>query len=235
MNLAYAPAPRRGLAIASFVLGIIGLPTLGVVGVGALTGIVLGVVALVKAGREPALYGGKGLAVAGIALCVLSVVVMPFILGIVAAIAIPSFLRARVSANEAAAIADIRAVISAQADYQTRNSGFYDRLDCLAAPTSCLPSYTGPAPLSAELAQAQVKNGYRRTFHPKPMEANLLPPSVSRSSLSSYAYVAVPETRHQTGVRSFCGDSTGRICYEPDGSDIEVEDGLCPSDCADLR
>jgi type II secretory pathway pseudopilin PulG len=235
MNQAFAPAPRRGLAIASLVLGILGLFTLGIVGVGALLGIVLGVVALVKAGREPAVYGGKGMAVAGIALCVLSVVVMPFILGIVAAIAIPSFLRARVSANEAATIADIRAVISAQAAYQTSNSGFYDRLECLAAPTSCLPSYTGAPPLSAELAQAQVKNGYRRTFHAQPMEPGLLPPTVSRSSLSRYAYVAVPETRNQSGVRSFCGDATGRICYEPDGSDIEVEDGLCPSDCADLR
>jgi type II secretory pathway pseudopilin PulG len=235
MNQAFAPAPRRGLAIASLVLGIVGLFTLGIVGIGALVGIVLGVVALVKAGREPAVYGGKGMAVAGIALCVLSVVVMPFILGIGAAIAIPSLLRARVSANEAATIGDIRTVISAQAAYSTGNGGFYDRLDCLAAPANCIQSYSGGPVLDAQLAQAQVKSGYRRTFHPRPVEPGLLPPSVSRSSLSAYAYVAVPETRNRTGVRSFCGDATGRICYEPDGSDIQVEDGLCPSDCSDLR
>ena len=183
MSQAVVQAPRRGLAIASLALGIIGLPTIGLVGIGALVGIVLGIVALVKAGREPAVYGGKGMAVAGIALCVLSVVVMPFILGIVAAIAIPSLLRARVSANEAATIGDIRAIISAQAQYQSANGGFYDRLECLAA----------------------------------------------------YAIVAVPATRNQTGVRSFCGDATGRICYEPDGADIAVVDGVCPSDCDDLR
>ena len=53
------------------------------------------------------------------------------IIGIIAAIAIPSLLRARVSANESATIGDIRTVISAQAAYQSANGGFYalDKLD----------------------------------------------------------------------------------------------------------
>ena len=50
------------------------------------------------------------------------------IIGIIAAIAIPSLLRARVSANESATIGDIRTVISAQAAYQSANGGWYDRL-----------------------------------------------------------------------------------------------------------
>ena len=58
------------------------------------------------------------------------------IIGIIAAIAIPSLLRARVSANEAAAIGDIRTVISAQAAYQSSNAGFYDNLPCSAALSS---------------------------------------------------------------------------------------------------
>ncbi|HXY38472.1 MAG TPA: prepilin-type N-terminal cleavage/methylation domain-containing protein, partial [Vicinamibacteria bacterium] len=41
------------------------------------------------------------------------------IIGIIAAIAIPSLLRARISANEAATIGDTRTVISAQAAYQS--------------------------------------------------------------------------------------------------------------------
>ena len=47
------------------------------------------------------------------------------IIGIIAAIAIPSLLRARVSANESATIGDIRTVISAQAAYQSANGGWY--------------------------------------------------------------------------------------------------------------
>src|SRR5438067_2350570 len=44
------------------------------------------------------------------------------IIGIIAAIAIPSLLRARVAANEAAVIGDTRTVISAEAAYHAANS-----------------------------------------------------------------------------------------------------------------
>ena len=58
------------------------------------------------------------------------------IIGIIAAIAIPSLLRARVSANESATIGDIRTVISAQAAYQSANGGWYaSDIVCLNAPT----------------------------------------------------------------------------------------------------
>src|SRR5262249_18789190 len=98
---------RRGLATASLVLGLLSLPSLGLLGLGAILSIVLGIVALVKANNAPAEYGGKGRAIVGIACGAISVLVMPAVLGIVAAIAIPSLLRARVSANEAAAIGDV--------------------------------------------------------------------------------------------------------------------------------
>src|SRR5437773_10201177 len=58
------------------------------------------------------------------------------IIGIIAAIAIPSLLRARISANETAAIGDTRTVISAEAAYQSAASGFYEigRASCRATP-----------------------------------------------------------------------------------------------------
>ena len=69
------------------------------------------------------------------------------IIGIIAAIAIPSLLRARVSANESATIGDIRTVISAQAAYQSANGGYYDgNLTCLNGPGSCIPNYPATAP-----------------------------------------------------------------------------------------
>ncbi len=103
MNQRDAPLlpPHRGWAIASLVLGLLSLPTLGLLGVGAVLGIVFGVVALVKADRQPATYGGRGLAMSGIAASVLSFLMIPFI-GIIAAIAIPSLLRARIASNDAA-------------------------------------------------------------------------------------------------------------------------------------
>ncbi|HKC11806.1 MAG TPA: DUF4190 domain-containing protein [Vicinamibacteria bacterium] len=228
------PGPRRGLAISALVLGIVSLPTMGLVGIGAMLGIVLGVVALVKARNAPTEYGGKGIAVAGIALSALSILVIP-VLGIIAAIAIPSLLRARVSANEAAAIGDVRSVVSAEAAYSSANEGYYDSLECLAKPTACLSGYSGPAMLDGQLATGAARRGYRRVFHPGPTALGARPAPLSQSSVTHYAYVAIPVAPGQTGVRSFCGDDTGRTCYLTDGSEPLVVAGACPTRCRDLR
>src|SRR2546427_8952215 len=66
------------------------------------------------------------------------------IIGIIAAIAIPSLLRARISANESATIGDTRTVISAEAAYQSAASGFYGNLTCLSVPAPCITGYVGP-------------------------------------------------------------------------------------------
>src|SRR4026208_22382 len=91
------------------------------------------------------------------------------IIGIIAAIAIPSLLRARVSANESATLGDIRTLISAQAAYQSGSGGFYDgTLDGLTQPSAgtCIPSYPTNAPtfLDSQLASQQAKSGYNRSF-----------------------------------------------------------------------
>src|SRR5438067_11425231 len=57
---------NRGLATASLVCGIISCVALGLGGLGTIAGIVLGIIALRKARRDPEHYGGAGLAVAGI-------------------------------------------------------------------------------------------------------------------------------------------------------------------------
>lgn len=227
---------RKGFAIASLVLGILSIPTLGLLGVGCIVGLVLGIVALNRAIKKPAVYGGKGLAVAGIVTNSLAIVLAP-IIGIIAAIAIPSLLRARVSANEAQAIGDTRSIISAEMTYASANAGFYDTLDCLATPASCIPNYPSDAPsfIGPELTPS-VKGGYTRTFHPGP-PADVEPSQRSRlspSSVNSFAYVAVPIGQGTTGVRAFCGDSTGRICYTSDGSAPEVTGGKCAETCIDF-
>jgi hypothetical protein len=67
---AAAPAPttpqRRGMAVASLALGVLGLFTFGLLGVGAIVGLILGGVALWKAAKTPAEYGGRGIAIAGV-------------------------------------------------------------------------------------------------------------------------------------------------------------------------
>jgi prepilin-type N-terminal cleavage/methylation domain-containing protein len=142
------------------------------------------------------------------------------IIGIIAAIAIPSLLRARVSANEAATVGDIRTVISAQAAYQSSNGGFYEgNFTCLFDPVNgCIPSYPANAPnfLDSQLAQFGPKSGYNRTSEVAPVPANL-PAISSATSVPSYAYITSPINPGQTGVRAFGGDASGLLCFHPDG------------------
>jgi type IV pilus assembly protein PilA len=145
------------------------------------------------------------------------------IIGIIAAIAIPSLLRARVSANEAGTIGDIRTVISGQAAYQSSNAGFYEgAFTCLNDPgNGCIQSYPAAAPnfLDSQIANLLPKSGYNRTIETGPVPAPL-PAISSPTSVSSYAYLATPINQNQTGVRGFGGDSSGLICFSPDGQTV---------------
>jgi type II secretory pathway pseudopilin PulG len=130
----YAPyqgqAPKTGLAIASMVTGIISLMACGLLGLGSITGLILGIVALKKTNKFPQEYGGKGFAVAGIVLSVVSF----FYIGIVAAIAIPNLLASRRAANESAALRTLSLLSRAQETYRaTEGNGHYGTLQELAA------------------------------------------------------------------------------------------------------
>jgi hypothetical protein len=149
----------------------------------------------------------------------------------VAATAVPLRPPNNISENEAATRDDIRTVIDAEARYQAVNGGYFDRLECLAAPENCHPSYKGPPMLSRELADMANRWGYRRSFHTGPFPPEGTPSECSGTSVLSYAYVAVPVRPGVTGVHSYCGDSTARLCHKSDGSAFEVVDGLCPKDC----
>src|SRR5881409_1528216 len=86
------------------------------------------------------------------------------IIGIIAAIAVPSLLRARISANEAAVVGDVRTVISAEVAFHSANDGFYGVLTCLSTPSdaNCIPSYAGPTFLDPSMAALTPKAGYGR-------------------------------------------------------------------------
>jgi prepilin-type N-terminal cleavage/methylation domain-containing protein len=150
------------------------------------------------------------------------------IIGIIAAIAIPSLLRARVSANESATIGDIRTVISGQAAYQSANGGWYEgNFTCMNNPfAGCIPNYPSNSPtfLDSQLASLQSKSGYDRTFlmglqpPPAALNTNISSPG----STTSYVYWATPTSPGQTGVRGFAGDSSGILCFSTDGTSAAV-------------
>jgi prepilin-type N-terminal cleavage/methylation domain-containing protein len=129
------------------------------------------------------------------------------IIGIIAAIAIPSLLRARVSANEAATQGDIRTVISAEAAYEGANNGngYPALLSCLANPSNagCIAGYSTTAPtfLDSNLATVANKSGYGRLYQPTGVAQG--------TGQTGYCYGASPSTLNRTGTRSFGGDSSG--------------------------
>jgi type IV pilus assembly protein PilA len=133
------------------------------------------------------------------------------IIGIIAAIAIPSLLRARASANESATIGDVRTVISAQYTYHAASGGHFGLLTCLSVPwgAGCINGYppTGVTFLDAVItAVPNSKSGYNRSATYGPAI-----PGQPAGARDEYCYQGRPATAYRTGVRSFAGDASGVI------------------------
>jgi len=145
--------------------------------------------------------------------------------------------RRRVAASESAALRDLRSVLVAELRYSQLNAGHYDRIECLAAPARCLPRLAAaPALLAANAFADETRGDYRFVFHPGPPPARgtVDEKRVSPTSVAAFAYVAVPLTG-QLRYRSFCTDSTERLCALASPDAPELKDGVCPLACLDLR
>jgi type IV pilus assembly protein PilA len=124
---------------------------------------------------------------------------------IIAAIAIPNLLRARIAANEASAVASIRTVNTAMISYNSSypTVGYATNLSVLGGTCTgaVIPTTTAACLIDSTLA-AGTKSGY--TFR---MAASGGPPSGTY-----YAY-ANPLTQNTTGVRSFCSAPDAVVRY----------------------
>jgi hypothetical protein len=141
--------------------------------------------------------------------------------------------------NESRTLADIRTLMAAQGAYRSLNHGYADGdLACLARPATCLPEHGDheAAVLDDEITALGLRHGYLPSFHPGlPPEGLRLEGSLS--SVNTWAYVATPAEQGVTGVRGFCGDSSGRICFTTTGELPALrEDGTCDVDrCTTLE
>jgi type IV pilus assembly protein PilA len=142
------------------------------------------------------------------------------IIGIIAAIAVPGLLRARIAGNEASAIGSLRAVVSAQADYNGLNRGYAPNLQSLFPPPACVAVST-PF-ISADLnADGVTKSGY--TFDMTFGTGALAVPPTDVCGLpraNAFYASATPESVGGSGNRGFATDTNMAIWQNIGGTGV---------------
>ncbi|HOJ69930.1 MAG TPA: prepilin-type N-terminal cleavage/methylation domain-containing protein [Candidatus Hydrogenedentes bacterium] len=119
----------------------------------------------------------------------IELIIVVAIIALIAAIAIPNLIRSRLEANEASAIQNLRAIISAEGAYHAQNNRYTtDFADLVNA---------NPPFINGDWVPA--KNGYLFTLGGTDV---------------NYTVNANPETFNVTGTRGFYCDSTGVIRVE---------------------
>jgi len=141
------------------------------------------------------------------------------IIAILAAITIPSLIRARISANEASAIGSLRALMSGQSTFATScgGGGWAGSFDALrTAPPGGQP-FIGPDLSAANLAPG--KSGYYvdnttagPVVWPAAKTCNMVDDSVS-----NFVITSTPLSVGVTGVRSFGMTGQGTIYQDNSG------------------
>jgi type IV pilus assembly protein PilA len=106
-----------GKAVGSLVLGILAMFPLGLLA--GIPAVILGHLSRKSIRESFGRLKGEGMALAGLIMGYLSVAAIPVVL-IIAAIAIPSLLRAKMAANESAAMSTVRTLNTSQVVYSTK-------------------------------------------------------------------------------------------------------------------
>jgi type IV pilus assembly protein PilA len=152
----------------------------------------------------------------------IELLVVVAIIGIIAAIAVPGLLRARMSGDEASAIGSERAINSAEATYASSCAAgnYAQTLSDLAL----VPSGSTAAFVSPDLASNGIsKSGYIVNLGPGAITTPaVLGPATCNGSGSSaiptYYSEAHAATLGMTGQRSFGSDQRGTIFANPAGT-----------------
>jgi type IV pilus assembly protein PilA len=149
----------------------------------------------------------------------IELLVVVSIILIIAAIAIPQLMRARIAANEAAAGETVRSITTASMAYSsTWGNGFPPSLATLGGPSGGVATCN-----SADLMDLVVTTSPNRksgfTFAYTVVGAPVTAPaSCGSPGTNSYLITATPILNGVSGIRSFCTDETGTIHYDLSGA-----------------
>jgi type IV pilus assembly protein PilA len=134
---------------------------------------------------------------------------------IVAAIAIPNLLRARIAANEASAVGSIRTINTSSVEYAaTYENGFPAGLSKMGtAAAGDTTASCGEGLLIDNLLTAGVKSGYSFTYKDGTGDTPNAAPTGGCIGWNLYTVTAQPVTPGTTGQRYFYSDQTGVIRF----------------------
>jgi type IV pilus assembly protein PilA len=126
---------------------------------------------------------------------------------VIAAIAIPSLLQARMSANEASAVGALAAIKSAEVAYDTAypTVGFSPDITSLGGATPCTPSSTSACLVDSQLSGSTPGSGGKSGY------VFLATGIMTAGALNNSAFVAAaaPVLAHSTGNHDYCSTNDG--------------------------
>jgi type IV pilus assembly protein PilA len=142
--------------------------------------------------------------------------IVVFIILVIAAIAIPNFLRARMAANESSAVAALRTINTSEVVYAgTYGGGFSTNLASMGSGGAPCTTATIPTPTAACLiddvlaADPAVKGGYTLTY--------AADGSGGGGAVVGYTISASPVAIGSTGQNGFFTDHSGVLTMDPSG------------------
>ncbi|HEV2315577.1 MAG TPA: prepilin-type N-terminal cleavage/methylation domain-containing protein [Candidatus Acidoferrales bacterium] len=135
---------------------------------------------------------------------------------IIAAIAIPNLLRAKMAANEASAVGSLRTITTAEVSYSTTYGTGYAPIANLGGAAPCTAA-AATACLIDQVLAAGTKSGYTIATPVPGAVGTIAAPNVS------FVATAVPVALGQSGQRSFCTDESGVIRFDPAGGGIATQ------------
>ena len=144
--------------------------------------------------------------------------------------------RARLAANEAVAVGDIRTIYTAENLFMAVTNGAYGHLRCLNIPADCIADIPDEKLLEKTLTTATEKNGYRRKFHP----GARVPSAKAKGTPSPFVKTL---RLHRRPHRSRGDGHAGVLRRQPRGGSASartapqppVAGGLCVTPCTELK
>ena len=154
---------------------------------------------------------------------------------IIAAIAIPNLIRARIAANQSSAAASLRTLASASAMYQTTyQDGYEPTIGVLGpgVPVGCTQAGLIDTTLLAAFTPPAAKSGYQFAFTPGTVPVGAIANGCGAAGFTDMFSMTASPASSSTGTEYFCVDATN-VIYQSSAAIVPAGATGCPIGGAD--